>query len=42
MDVRAVGLTNGKKKGVTLYPDDGEGIGWVPMISRESTASFSG
>ena len=39
-DVRAVGLTNGGKKPIKEYGDDGEGMGWLPLISRESVAGF--
>lgn len=39
-DVRAAGLTNGGKKAVREFGDDGKGMGWLPLISRESVAVF--
>ena len=47
VDVRAAGLSNGAKKPVREFGDDGMGVakdgkrlGWFPMISRESVAVF--
>ena len=39
-DVRAAGLTNRGKKAVKEFGGEGEGMGWLPLISRESVAGF--
>lgn len=39
-DVRAAGLTGGGKKAIKEFGDEGEGMGWLPLISRESVAGF--
>lgn len=38
VDVRATGLSNGKKKNVKEFGNEGKGVGW--FISRESVAGF--
>ena len=38
VDVRATGLSNGEKKDVKEFGNDGKGVGW--FVSRKSVASF--
>ena len=40
VDVRAGGLSNGPKKGVKYYGNDGTGFPMLGMISRDSVAAF--